>query len=119
MVCKWDESYPLRNVQVECTQRMGVTESLWRKWLLSMTALLMTQDGTLLDAILLWKSSLDRHFEGVECCPICYSLVHITSHTLPNLACKTCKNKFHSACMYKWIKVSHKNDCPLCKTPFN
>lgn len=112
------------------------------------------QDGTILDGVLLWQQNLDRHFEGVECCPICYSLFHISDHSLPRLACKTCHNKFHSACMvpssttplptllilflytraltlprfddanhtqpqYKWIRVSHNTDCPLCKTPFN
>lgn len=37
------ESYPLRPVEVECTQRMGVSEGLWRKWMLSVTTLLLTQ----------------------------------------------------------------------------
>ena len=61
--------------------------------------LLGQQDGTILDGVLLWQQNLDRHFEGVECCPICYSLFHISDHSLPRLACKTCHNKFHSACM--------------------
>lgn len=111
-------SYPLQSVKIEYSQKMGVSENVLRKWLLSMTTLLLTQDGSILDAVLLWKTNLDKHFEGVEVCPICYSLFHVSNHSLPNLACKTCKNKFHSACLYKWIKVSHKNDCPLCKTPF-
>lgn len=112
------DSYPLKPVEVECIQKAGVKESLLRKWLLSMTTLLLTQDGSILEAILLWKSNLDKHFEGVDVCPICYSLFHASNRSLPSLACKTCKNKFHSACMYKWIKISHKTDCPLCKTPF-
>jgi hypothetical protein len=112
-------TYPLKGVTVEEGKKAGVHESLWRKWLLSIHTLMLTQDGSVLDAVLLWKSNLDKHFDGVEVCPICYSLFHTSNHSLPNLACKTCKNKFHSACMYKWIKVSHKNDCPLCKTPFN
>jgi len=156
-------SYPLRSVELESKSRLGVSEAQWRKWLLSMTTLLLThvsskrcgprdivlnnwdwlQDGTILDGVLLWKQNLDKHFEGVECCPICYSLFHMSDHSLPRLACKTCHNKFHSACMvpssspahhpnlhssppsisirlqYKWIRVSHNTDCPLCKTPFN
>eukprot|EP01117_Protostelium_nocturnum_P008353 TRINITY_DN2981_c0_g1_i1.p1 TRINITY_DN2981_c0_g1~~TRINITY_DN2981_c0_g1_i1.p1 ORF type:complete len:1580 (+),score=519.39 TRINITY_DN2981_c0_g1_i1:179-4918(+) len=112
------EDYPLKIVEMDIPQRSGVSEGQYRKWLLSMTTLLMTQDGSILDAILLWKSNLDKHFDGVEVCPICYSLFD-PSNRLPGLACKTCRNKFHSSCMYKWIKVSHKNDCPLCKTPFN
>jgi len=112
-------NYPLRSVSVELANRVGIQENLWRKWLLSMTTLLLTQDGTLLDAVLLWKNYLDKHFEGVECCPICYSIFHISNYSLPNLQCKTCRNKFHAGCIYKWFNTSHRNDCPLCKTPFN
>jgi hypothetical protein len=118
VVIRIPESYPLQPVKLEYSQKMGLGEAILRKWLLSMTTLLMTQDGSILDAVLLWKTNLDKHFEGVEVCPICYQLLHPSNHSLPSLACKTCKNKFHSACMYKWIKVSHKNDCPLCKTAF-
>ncbi|PRP77660.1 hypothetical protein PROFUN_00521 [Planoprotostelium fungivorum] len=111
-------SFPLRSAEVGVPERSGVSESQYRRWILSMITLLSMKDSPVLDAILLWKSSLDRHFEGVEVCPICYSLFDPSNH-LPALSCKTCRNKFHSSCMYKWIKVSHKNDCPLCKTPFN
>lgn len=119
VVMRLAPSYPLRSVELESKSRLGVSEAQWRKWMLSMTTLFLTHDGTILDGVLLWKQNLDRHFEGVECCPICYSLFHISDHSLPRLACKTCHNKFHSACMYKWIRVSHNTDCPLCKTPFN
>jgi len=84
-----------------------------------MTTLLITQDGSIIDAILLWKRSLDSHFDGVECCPICYAVFHASNYSLPRLACKTCKNKFHHACMYKWFQTSHKSTCPLCQTPFS
>eukprot|EP01121_Diplochlamys_sp_Union-15-3_P007102 TRINITY_DN1776_c0_g1_i1.p1 TRINITY_DN1776_c0_g1~~TRINITY_DN1776_c0_g1_i1.p1 ORF type:complete len:116 (-),score=4.08 TRINITY_DN1776_c0_g1_i1:42-389(-) len=112
-------SYPLKSVNFVSSHYMGVTEQTWRKWVLSMTTLLLTQDGTILDAVLLWKHNLDRHFEGVDVCPICYSIIHASNYSIPNLACKTCKNKYHSACLYKWFLTSKKNLCPLCKTPFN
>ena len=32
------------------------------------------QDGSLLDAVLLWKKNVDQVFEGVEECPICYTV---------------------------------------------
>jgi len=82
-----------------------------------MTTLFLTQDGSILDAVLLWKQNLDRYFEGVECCPICYSVFHISDYSLPGMTCKTCHNKFHSACLYKWIRVSHDSTCPLCRSP--
>ncbi|GAM27077.1 hypothetical protein SAMD00019534_102520 [Acytostelium subglobosum LB1] len=108
------DAYPLRVLQVEFSKRIGVTEMQWRKWLLSMTSLLLTQDGSILDVCLLWKSSLDKHFQGVDLCPICYSLFF--NGTIPKFQCKTCKNKFHAGCIYKWFSTSHKSTCPLCQT---
>jgi len=109
-------NYPLRACSVAVNQHLNVGEGLWRKWLLGMTTLLLTSEGDLLDACLLWKNSLDQHFEGVEVCPICYSLFN--SGQLPKLQCRTCKNKFHSGCMFKWFSTSHKSTCPLCQTDF-
>ncbi|KAF2069388.1 hypothetical protein CYY_009292 [Polysphondylium violaceum] len=117
LVLSIPETYPLRILTVEFSKRVGVSENQWKKWLLSMTSLLLTQDGTVLDACLLWKHSLDKHFEGVELCPICYSLFH--NGNIPKFQCSTCKNKFHSACIYKWFSTSHKSNCPLCQSQLN
>jgi len=118
LTLKLASSHPLKPVTVSMNHK-AVSEALWRKWLLSMRSLLLTRDGSLLDAVLLWRDYLDQHFEGVECCPICYAIFHISNYSLPDLACKTCKNKFHKACLYKWFNTSHHIECPLCKTPFN
>lgn len=66
-----------------------------------MTALLSTQDGSISDALMLWKNSLDKHFDGMEVCPICYSLFEASDKSLPKMQCSTCKNKFHNACMVR------------------
>lgn len=79
---------------------------------------LHVQNGALAEAIRIWKSNFDKEFEGVEECPICYSVIHTANHSLPRLACKTCKHKFHAACLYKWFSTSHKSTCPLCQSPF-
>jgi len=118
MTLKLSPAHPLKPVTVTMSHK-SVTDALWRKWLLSMRSLLLTRDGSVLDAVLLWRGYLDKHFEGVECCPICYAIFHISNYSLPDLACKTCRNKFHKACLYKWFNTSHHNECPLCKTPFN
>lgn len=76
------------------------------------------QNGALAEAIRIWKRNFDKEFEGVEECPICYSVIHTVNHSIPRLACKTCKHKFHSACLYKWFSTSHKSTCPLCQSPF-
>jgi hypothetical protein len=62
-----------------------------------MSSLLAMKDGNLRDAIDLWRRNLDKQFEGVEECPICYSILHISNGTLPRLECVTCKHKFHAA----------------------
>lgn len=118
VVIRLPSCYPLRAVDVECTRKLGVTESRLRKWMLSMAAFVRNQNGAIAEAVHIWKRNIDREFEGVEECPICYSIIHTTNHGLPRLACKTCKHKFHSACLYKWFSTSHKSTCPLCQTPF-
>ena len=89
-----------------------------RKWLLSISAYLRLHDGAVVEAVRMWKSNLDKTFEGVEECSICYSVLHAANHALPRMQCRTCKHKFHSACMYRWVQTSGKNTCPLCQSPF-
>ncbi|KAK8946965.1 E3 ubiquitin-protein ligase listerin [Platanthera zijinensis] len=118
LVIRLPSCYPLRPVDVECTRSLGISDVKKRKWLLSLTAFVRNQNGAIAEAIRIWKSNFDKEFDGVEECPICYSIIHTTNHSLPRLACKTCKHKFHSACLYKWFSTSHKSTCPLCQTPF-
>ncbi|XP_068634592.1 E3 ubiquitin-protein ligase listerin [Aristolochia californica] len=118
LVIQLPSCYPLRPVDVDCTRSLGISEVKQRKWLLSLAAFVRNQNGALAEAIRIWKSNFDKEFEGVEECPICYSIIHTSNHSLPQLACKTCKHKFHSACLYKWFSTSHKSTCPLCQTPF-
>ena len=45
------------------------------------------QDGTLPEALALWRRNLDKEFEGVEPCPICYAVISLDhSRSLPRLA---------------------------------
>ncbi|KAK4274883.1 hypothetical protein QN277_018048 [Acacia crassicarpa] len=118
LVIRLPASYPLKPVDVDCTRSLGISEVKQRKWLMSMVLFVRNQNGALAEAIGIWKRNFDKEFEGVEECPICYSVIHTTNHALPRLACKTCKHKFHSACLYKWFSTSHKSSCPLCQSPF-
>ncbi|KAK7321403.1 hypothetical protein VNO77_32021 [Canavalia gladiata] len=118
LVIRLPASYPLKPVDVDCTRSLGISEIKQRKWLMSMMLFVRNQNGALAEAIGIWKRNFDKEFEGVEECPICYSVIHTINHSLPRLACKTCKHKFHSACLYKWFSTSHKSSCPLCQSPF-
>lgn len=54
----------IHQVEVECTKKMGISEGRWRRWILQIIQLLSHQDGSVLDAILLWKRNVDKEFEG-------------------------------------------------------
>eukprot|EP01129_Flabellula_baltica_P012359 TRINITY_DN5575_c0_g1_i1.p1 TRINITY_DN5575_c0_g1~~TRINITY_DN5575_c0_g1_i1.p1 ORF type:complete len:1557 (+),score=293.84 TRINITY_DN5575_c0_g1_i1:275-4945(+) len=112
-------THPLQIPNVSFSNHKGFKDKLTRKWLLSMTMLLLTKNGSVLDAVLLWKDALDKHLEGVELCPICYAVFHASDQSLPTLKCRTCNHKFHPSCMYQWFNTSHKNECPMCKTAFS
>ena len=115
LVIKLPGSFPLRPVEVEFTSTFGFGEAVLRKWLLSMRSFLRNQDGTIDDAIYMWYQNVEKQFEGVEECPICYSIIQPSDHTLPKLKCRTCGNKFHSSCMFKWFSQG-KATCPMCRS---
>ena len=93
MEVRLNAGYPLTSVEVVCNKKMGITESVWRKWKMNITSLLMHQDGSVLEAILIWKTNIEKHFEGVEMCLICYSVFHPSNYSLPKMQCTTCNNK--------------------------
>lgn len=76
------------------------------------------QNGSIMDGLILWKRNVDKRFEGVDDCMICFSVIHGSNYSLPKLSCKTCKKKFHSACLYKWFSTSNNATCPLCRNLF-
>ncbi|CAH8358759.1 unnamed protein product [Eruca vesicaria subsp. sativa] len=117
LVIRLPVSYPLRPVDVNCTKSIGISDAKQRKWLMSMQMFVRNQNGALAEAIRIWKRNSDKEFEGVEDCPICYSVIHTVNHSLPRRACVTCKYKFHKACLDKWFLTSHKKVCPLCQSP--
>ena len=112
-------SFPFRRAEVDCSKTLGVPAHRWKRWSLQITQMLNNQGGTLKDALLLWKENVDKEFEGVEPCPVCYSVLHVKSHKLPNLECKTCHNQFHSDCLHEWFKSSGKSACVICQQPWS
>lgn len=113
------QNFPLRNAEVDGKKTLGIPENRFKRWSLQIRQIINNQDGTLLDALLLWKKNVEKEFEGVEPCPVCYSVLSVKTHDLPNLQCKTCGNCFHSSCLYKWFASSGKNQCVLCQQPWN
>jgi len=112
-------SFPLRNAEVDCSQTLGVSAKRWKLWSLQITLMLNNEGGTLQEALMLWKENVDKEFEGVEPCPVCYSVLHIKTHKLPELECTTCSNRFHSQCLTQWFKSSGKLQCVICQQPWS
>ena len=118
LVVQLPANFPLGAVQVESGKRVGVTIAQWRTWMLQLTTFLQHQNGSIVDGLSIWKRNVDKRFEGVEECYICFYVIHGSNHQLPRLACRTCKKKFHAACLYKWFKTSNNSTCPLCRNLF-
>uniref|UniRef100_A0A8C4QP95 E3 ubiquitin-protein ligase listerin n=1 Tax=Eptatretus burgeri TaxID=7764 RepID=A0A8C4QP95_EPTBU len=111
-------SLPLGVPTVECSRRVAVSPQQWRSWLLQLHAFLKNQNGSIIEGLELWKANVEKRFEGVEECAICFSIIHGTNCSLPCKACRTCRKKFHNACLYKWFSTSNKANCPLCRERF-
>ncbi|KAI5848931.1 hypothetical protein BZA05DRAFT_339706 [Tricharina praecox] len=108
--------FPLRQVEVQGLRRVGLPEVKFKQMRLASQAVVNFQSGSITDALTLFRKNVSLHFQGVSECAICYSILAVTpDRSLPNRACATCKNKFHSTCLLKWFKTSNSSSCPLCK----
>uniref|UniRef100_A0AAQ5Z1H0 E3 ubiquitin-protein ligase listerin n=1 Tax=Amphiprion ocellaris TaxID=80972 RepID=A0AAQ5Z1H0_AMPOC len=118
LVIQLPQNYPLGSITVESGRRVGVAVQQWRNWMLQLSTYLTHQNGSIMEGLALWKNNVDKRFEGIEDCMICFSVIHGSNYSLPKKACRTCKKKFHSACLYKWFTSSNKSTCPLCRETF-
>lgn len=87
-------------VKVNCGQQIG--DKLQSRVVVMQLSIFLThQNGSIWDGLSLWKRNLDRKFDGVEECYVCYSVIHQETCQLPKLTCKTCKKKFHGQCLVR------------------
>ncbi|XP_069492472.1 E3 ubiquitin-protein ligase listerin [Ambystoma mexicanum] len=118
LIIQLPPNYPLGSITIESGKRVGVAVQQWRNWMLQLSTYLMHQNGSIMEGLALWKHNVDKRFEGVEDCMICFSVIHGSNYSLPKKACRKCKKKFHSACLYTWFTSSNKSTCPLCRETF-
>ena len=85
LVIKLPVNYPLGIVQVSSIKRLGVSENQWRNWLLQLTTFLTHQNGSIIQGLNIWKRNVDKKFNGVEECTICYSVIHGITYQLPRV----------------------------------
>ncbi|KAJ2559778.1 hypothetical protein EV175_000163 [Coemansia sp. RSA 1933] len=117
MAVRLPAAYPLAPPLVESVRRVAVSEKRWRAWLVATQALLARNRHA--DAVCVQLvGNVGAHFAGVEDCAICYSAVGSLDNSLPNRQCRTCKNKFHRMCLFKWFSTSSQSTCPLCRNLF-
>ena len=45
----------------------------------------MNQNNSIVNTLILWKENLDKEFENIEECPICYYIIHSATRELPKL----------------------------------
>lgn len=116
LVITLPKNYPLTGPDVQCNSQIEHTSQ--KSWLLQFKKCVLHQNGKIWDGIFLWNKNLDKKFDGVEECYICFGVLHTGTYQLPKLCCHTCKKKFHSACLYKWFSTSNKSSCPICRNLF-
>ncbi|KAL7276533.1 hypothetical protein RUND412_000456 [Rhizina undulata] len=113
-------TFPLKLVEVEGIKRVGLNQKQFRKMQMASQAVINFQSGSIIDGLTLFRKNVSLHLQGIDECAICYSILAVTpDRSLPNKACATCKNKFHSTCLLKWFKTSNSSSCPLCRTSFS
>lgn len=108
--------WPLHKIEVKDLKRVGVDNDRWRAWILAVQQTIWSYNGRITDGLSLFKKNATLHFEGQVECAICYSIISVMDGSLPKKPCKTCKNKFHAVCLYKWFHTSNASTCPLCRS---
>lgn len=110
-------AYPLHPALVVSRSRVLVDERKWKGWLVTIQGVIMFANGSLVDGLLAFRKNVQGALKGQSECAICYSVISTDMQT-PNKRCATCKNTFHSVCLYRWFKSSNQSTCPLCRNNF-
>lgn len=116
-------SYPLARAEVSGVHRVGIAQNKWDSWIRNAQGQLTTASGgagegnALIDCLMAWRKNVEAALKNQTECAICYSMV-AADRTLPKQQCKTCKNRFHASCLFRWFKSSASSSCPLCRNSF-
>ncbi|KAI6007012.1 hypothetical protein EDD15DRAFT_2153315 [Pisolithus albus] len=108
--------WPLQPLVVRETKKVGISDEKWKAWMVGVTQIVWQHNGRIIDGLTLFAKNVSLHFAGQVECAICYSIISVMDASLPKKPCRTCKNRFHASCLYKWFKSSHSSSCPLCRS---
>lgn len=101
---KLASNHPLGVIKVESKKHLGGKLQGF-EIVKQLSIYLSHQNGRLCDGISIWKRNLDKKYEGVEECFICYSVVQLDNLQLPKITCKACKKKFHCKLIFVTIII--------------
>ena len=110
-------AYPLEQAVVTSRNRVGVSDKNWQSWLRTFQVIIFST-GSLIEGLVAFRRNVQGALKGQSECAICYSIIGTDMQT-PNKKCGTCKNNFHSTCLFRWFKSSNSSSCPLCRNNFN
>ncbi|GFE52660.1 zinc C3HC4 type RING finger domain-containing protein, putative [Babesia ovis] len=114
LTVKIPPAFPLEPLSFASNDDSGTFKNKHLRWLM-MAQSTANREG-IFQGLLLWSDNITKFFDGIEECPICYSIVHLQFNTIPSKMCKVCKHKFHTECLYKWFRNAPKAKCPLCQS---
>ncbi|RFU30558.1 hypothetical protein B7463_g5769, partial [Scytalidium lignicola] len=118
IVIRLPEVYPLEGVKVDGVNRVAVTEKKWMSWLMITQGVITFSNGSITDGLSIFRKNVTGALRGQTECAICYSIIS-SDKKIPDKRCQTCKNMFHSSCLFKWFATSNQSTCPLCRNTFN
>ncbi|KAH8804720.1 hypothetical protein F5884DRAFT_796984 [Xylogone sp. PMI_703] len=118
IVIRLPEIYPLEGVKVDGVNRVAVSEKKWTSWLMITQGVVTFSNGSITDGLSIFRKNVTGALKGQTECAICYSIIS-SDKKIPDKRCQTCKNMFHSSCLFKWFATSNQSTCPLCRNTFN
>jgi hypothetical protein len=110
-------AYPLEQAVVSSRNRVGVSDKNWQSWMRTIQIIVFTT-GNLIEGLVAFRRNVQGALKGQTECAICYSIIGTEMKT-PDKKCGTCKNTFHSVCLFRWFRSSNSSSCPLCRNNFN
>lgn len=110
-------AYPLEQAIVTSRNRVGVSDKNWQSWMRTFQIIIFST-GSLIEGLIAFRRNVQGALKGQTECAICYSIIGTDMKT-PDKKCGTCKNTFHSVCLFRWFKSSNSSSCPLCRNNFN
>ncbi|KAJ4425091.1 hypothetical protein N0V82_000145 [Gnomoniopsis sp. IMI 355080] len=115
ILIKIKPNYPLEFVDVTGINRVGCSERTWLSWLRVTQGIITISNGTVIDGLSTFRRNVIGALKGHVECAICYSFIAVDKK-MPDKKCATCKNLFHSDCLFKWLNSANQNTCPLCRS---